>query len=81
MTRLMKAGLGIGVVGALALVAGFSMLDGCSTATGTIGQVLSEEMQQRCSNGMLLRNIGAGALIVGAGLLGYGYIDERFAGE
>ncbi|MFQ3275129.1 MAG: hypothetical protein ACI9LV_000493 [Candidatus Nanohaloarchaea archaeon] len=81
MSRLMKAGIGIGVLGALGLIAGFSMLDGCSTATGTIGQVLSDEMQQRCSNGMLLRNVGGGTLVVGLGLLGYGYIDERFAGE
>jgi hypothetical protein len=81
MTKLMKAGIGVAVLGGLAVIAGFSMLDGCSTATGTIGQVLSDEMQQRCSNGMLLRNVGAGILIVGSGLLGYGYIDERFAGE
>jgi hypothetical protein len=78
MSKIMKAGLGIGVVGALALVAGFSMLDGCSTAAGSIGQVLSDEMQQRCSNGMLLRNVGAGTLVVGLGVLGYGYIDQNF---
>lgn len=78
MVNLMKAGIVLGVLGALALFASQGMLDGCSTALGEVGQALSEDMRNRCSNGMMLRNAGGAALVIGLGLLGYGYVDQRF---
>lgn len=62
-----KTGIGIVmiVLGVVAYGLSLNMLQGCEGLAGTVGQAASEEMQERCQLGNMLRPAGIVTVALG----------------